>query len=917
MWLIFWIRRSEGGALGLEQAVLVLGLLNTLRFPLNLLALAMQSVNDCLVSTQRLGHYLLRETARPRSPEPAETATEVLVEEVICGWTATSHPDAFQLLLPRWAVPQGARVAILGAVGSGKSSLLAMLLGEMAMQKGSVALKGRVAFMAQSPWIQNASVRENILFGHPFKEEIYQQVLDAVVLRPDLDTWCDEDLTDIGERGINLSGGQKARVGLARCLYAAATDHVDTLLLDSPFAALDVITAQAVMEGLLQLTSSCTVLCTMSSHTHLLPHFSDVLIMEGGRMQASGTLADVKQHLSHLTYDTEPPEPKKAESSKPKEDPKPAGASAKKIMRSDQTRHTRPFSALGKFLGGSTSPRWGYLLAFPVLMIFLAGQICRAVVDMTLTQWAADLIDFTSPFIFMVALCLLLFLRIVSCSFLTQRATRLLHNSMFWRMLRAPVVSFFDVTTIGEICNKFSKDLDFADSQLPEFLTNLLSNSAQLAVIFVLAIVALPGFAGILLLMAFALLRVTRRSSSLLRALKGMEGATRSPIYSSFSETLAGLQTIRAWGLQERFRHEHLQRVKENGRFFFTAEMSSVWIMLRLELFTVVLIGSFSFMAVLFHGLQLHVDGPQIGIALVYAIQMTALFQRNAQLVMLVGQMLTACERVLSFEEVEQEPALVAPSDQDLMNWPEGSIEFEEVSMKYRDGDLVLKKASFTVDAGTRVGVCGRSGAGKSSLVAVLFRVVDPCHGAVRVDGVDIATLGLHTLRRNLSLIPQDPVIFSGSLRFNLDPFQQISEDEELLQALKKVGLVGLDLEMRIAEQGENLSQGQRQLLCIARVFAAPTRILVLDEATSAMDEQTDEFIKELLRTTWSEGHHTVLTIAHRLGTIIDYDKILVLASGEVAEFDTPQELRRRPKGHFAQMWREVMREKFETKASL
>eukprot|EP00913_Durusdinium_trenchii_P004308 g3995.t1 len=389
-----------------------------------------------------------------------------------------------------------------------------------------------------------------------------------------------------------------------------------------------------------------------------------------------------------------------------------------------------------------------------------------------------------------------------------------------------------------------------------------------------------------------------------------MEGATRSPIYSSFSETLAGLQTIRAWGLQdsdERFRHEHLQRVKENGRFFFTAEMSSVWIMLRLELFTVVLIGSFSFMAVLFHGLQLHVDGPQIGIALVYAIQMTALFQRNAQLVMLVGQMLTACERVLSFEEVEQEPALVAPSDQDLMNWPEGSIEFEEVSMKYRDGDLVLKKASFTVDAGTRVGVCGRSGAGKSSLVAVLFRVVDPCHGAVRVDGVDIATLGLHTLRRNF-----------GSLRFNLDPFQQISEDEELLQALKKVGLVGLDLEMRIAEQGENLSQGQRQLLCIARVFAAPTRILVLDEATSAMDSgtrqsmtlhcgrviKTDEFIKELLRTTWSEGHHTVLTIAHRLGTIIDYDKILVLASGEVAEFDTPQELRRRPKGHFAQMWR-------------
>jgi len=220
--------------------------------------------------------------------------------------------------------------------------------------------------------------------------------------------------------------------------------------------------------------------------------------------------------------------------------------------------------------------------------------------------------------------------------------------------------------------------------------------------------------------------------------------------------------------------------------------MAQIWIMLRLELFTVALIGSFSFMAVCFSRFQIFeavqaVDGPQIGIALVYGIQMTALFQRNAQLAMLVGQMLTACERVLSFEKVEQEPALTLASDQDLLQWPQGAIRFDQISMHYRDGDLVLKDVSFEVAAGSRVGVCGRSGAGKSSLIAVLFRVVDPCGGCVQIDGVDIRKVGLHTLRRNLSLIPQDPVIFSGSLRFNLDPFHQIQDDDHLLQVLTKV----------------------------------------------------------------------------------------------------------------------------------
>ncbi|CAE7274414.1 Abcc3 [Symbiodinium sp. CCMP2456] len=894
----------QDGELELSEAIMILGLLNTLRFPMNLLALSFATTQDCLVAAKRISAFLLLEESRRRAEAPrndpeysADAAHAAFAEGVVCCWDPTL---AFRLRITSCRLVRGSRVAILGPVGSGKTSFLSMLLDEMHLLQGSSFLDGRVAYLAQVPWIQNASLRANILFGLPMDEDIYDQTLEAAALQTDLEALLDGDLTDIGERGINLSGGQKARVGLARCLYAAATRNADVVILDSPFAALDTLTAQTVVEGLIRMTSGCTLVCAVSAHTHLLRNFERILIMSDGAILADGSPEELRQQVGNLPHaGTEPTQTKPIESMKsPSKAPRDA---SRRLMRADTVAQTFPLTALGKWLGGpgGCSQR-GLLIGVPICLIFLAGQGCRVITDVSLTEWAAGQSEFSTSLVLLAVLVVLSVLRITFCALASFRAARLLHNDMFWRLLRAPVTTYFDVVTTGEICNKLSKDLEFTDTQLPELLTQFLSNTSLLFIIFGLTIFAVPWFAAILCLLSTVFVMVAVQSGYLLRALQRFESASKSPIYTSFSETLSGLQTICAWGHQERFHEAHTKIMRQNLRFFHAASMSDIWLQFRLELLTVFIIGSFTFLAV---GLRSSIDGNTVGLALVYAIQMTAMFQRCTKLAILIGQMLTACERVLSFEKAPQEPDLVQPQDIKLHEWPQGSIAFNDVSVQYRDGDLVLKDVCFSANAGTRVGICGRSGAGKSSIVMALFRMVDPCGGRIMIDGIDIATVGVHTLRQNLAIIPQEPIVFSGSLRSNLDPFRRVLDDTVLTGALEQVGLQGLvkeaGLEMAIAEQGGNLSQGQRQLLCIARAFVRKNRIMVLDEATSSVDEQTDALIKNVLQAHWSQGHQqcTVLTVAHRLSTILDYDRILVLNKGEVVEFDAPAELLSRPGG--------------------
>lgn len=918
--VIFAVQLSQGVLIDGTLALMALGFLNTLRFPFNLFAASLAACQDGAVSCTRLRNFLVQPIVNEQPSGASETAL-IQVENASFAWSVQGRGQAFSLEVDRLNLEGCANVAVIGRVASGKSSLIAALLGEMEQTRGTRELRGRIAYMGQTPWIQNMSLRDNIVFGHAFERASYEQVLDAAALGPDLEVLKDGDLTEIGERGINLSGGQKARVALARCLYAVATGASDVMILDCPFDALDAPTGQRVYDGIAELAKNALVLCAMSAQVHLLPRFDQILVVEAGKISMVDgyakvasrypELVDSKSMAAAAATGSAGPIAQKGDKAAPKAGAKkPGGQRPSALARKDGAK-SGDVSArmllrhLGEAANGGQAA--GFFIFLGILAIFLAGQTCRIVSDVLLVDWASGRSGFEPAFVMLGACVVLLSLRVVSTCEVSRRASLAVHSRTFWCMLRAPVSEYFDVTTSGEIVNKFSKDLETGDSLLPETCMQFLSNSSQLATIGILSTYAIPWFAAVLAVLGIVFVFIGRQFVGISRDLKRLEGSTRSPVFNVFAETLSGLETIRAWKAQERFLQEFHRRAKHNLGFFFAAGLSESWVMARLEAISFSIIGAFAFSAVLMRG---NVEPQLVGLAMVYAIQLTAMLQRTVQLSIMINQQSTSLERVRSFESVPQEPALTMGADKALPKaWPHGEVSFEGVQMRYRGGDLVLDGISFTAAQGERIGICGRTGSGKSSLTSALFRIVELSGGAIRIDGMDISKLGLHTLRSKLSIIPQEPVIFSGSLRTNLDPFGSVGSDDALSAALRRVGLGDLlqggGLEMKVAQNGENLSQGQRQLLCVARVMVRPSRVTVLDEATSSMDAETDRAVQVALAEHWKSADgsgSTMLTVAHRLSTILDYDKILVLSFGQVAEFGRPSELLRNGGGAFSRM---------------
>ena len=405
--------------------------------------------------------------------------------------------------------------------------------------------------------------------------------------------------------------------------------------------------------------------------------------------------------------------------------------------------------------------------------------------------------------------------------------------------------------------------------------------------------------------------------------LKRLESVSRSPLFSALSETLVGLETIRAYNASERFLASHRVRMDFNHKFFYTFWMCTSWVTARLEAAT-----SFVLLAIAILAVNLGdvVSPVTLGLALSYSLMLTALFQRVVQVSIDMAVYMTSTERVMEYLEIDPEPNVITSSpnrdNNDSNNsvsggvkmspaWPaSGVVEFRNVWMKYRDNPPVLRGISFLSRAGERIGICGRTGAGKSSLMTALFRVAPLDGGQILLDGIDCARVPLQQLRSALAIIPQDPVLFTGNIRFQLDPFAQYP-DSALWAALDQVSMADFvrasqgKLEEIVLEGGENLSQGQRQLLCIARALIRKARVLVMDEGTSAVDPQTDDLIQKVLRGSANREGTTVLTIAHRLDTIIDFDRILVLGQGEVLEFDAPQSLLSNPDSVFSGMMRD------------
>ncbi|TRY93220.1 hypothetical protein DNTS_014361 [Danionella cerebrum] len=1141
-----YVLMDEGNVLDAQKAFVSLALFNILRFPLNMLPMLISSMVQASVSMKRLRVFLSHEELdddNVERPAIAGSSESIRITEGVFSWSKDDPPTLKRINV---CIPEGALVAVVGHVGSGKSSLLSALLGEMHKQEGSVSIKGSLAYVPQQAWIQNATLRDNILFGRESKESWYQKVVEACALLPDLEILPGGDLTEIGEKGVNLSGGQKQRVSVARAVYCNCAVY----LLDDPLSAVDAHVGKYIFDkvigpqGLLQGRTRVLVTHGLS----FLPQADLILVMVDGEITETGsytellgrqgafaeflrTYANKEQEELEDSMSEEGGEamddvgksevPRKGlenggpatllgqseislnaagtgKSPQKNETNDAAAATAKKIKSAESARLTEADKAnTGRV---KLSVFWEYMKAIGLplsifsIFLFFFHHLSSLGSNYWLSLWTDDpVVNNTQPNRKMrlgvygalgLSQGFAVFCYSISVSIGGILASRYLHQTMLYNVLRSPM-SFFERTPSGNLVNRFAKETDTIDSVIPSIIKMFMGSMFNVLSSCAVILIATPFVAIIIPPLGLLYFFVQRFYVASSRQMKRLESVSRSPVYTHFNETLLGTSVIRAFGEQQRFIRESDGRVDHNQKAYFPSIVANRWLAVRLEfvgncivtfaaLFAVMAreslspgimglsisyalqvtaslnwlvrmsseletnivavekvkeygdtekeaewrlehtdfpagwptvghieirnfglryrddlelaiydisvniaggekvgivgrtgAGKSSLTLGLFRIIEaaqgeIRIDGVNIaelglhelrsritiipqcsfyvtkygmtprawlavrlefvgncivtfaalfavmareslspgimGLSISYALQVTASLNWLVRMSSELETNIVAVEKVKEYGDTEKEAEWRLEHTDFPAGWPTvGHIEIRNFGLRYRDDlELAIYDISVNIAGGEKVGIVGRTGAGKSSLTLGLFRIIEAAQGEIRIDGVNIAELGLHELRSRITIIPQDPVLFSGSLRMNLDPFDGFT-DEEVWRSLElahlKSFVSGLPdkLNHECSEGGENLSLGQRQLVCLARALLRKTKILVLDEATAAVDLETDNLIQSTIRTQFEDC--TVLTIAHRLNTIMDYTRVLVLDKGQMAEFDSPSNL--------------------------
>ncbi|XGW29325.1 hypothetical protein V3C99_008832 [Haemonchus contortus] len=947
-----YVLSSSSHQLTPQVAFVSLTLFNQLRSPMTMIALLISQIVQVLVSNRRLKEYLVAEELDPSVVDREQRNGESAVEfhDFSATWTdgTGSHKTTNTLENINLSAKKGSFIAIVGQVGAGKSSLLSALLGEMGKLQGKIGLRGKVAYVPQQPWIQNMTVRDNILFGKPFDKRRYNQVLSACALKPDLKVLANGDLTEIGEKGINLSGGQKARVSLARAVYQDS----DIYLLDDPLSAVDAHVGRHIFEkvlgpdGLLRNKTRILV-------THRLSYIKiadEILVLRDGGIIENGRYDELMKQRGAFYKFVE--EYKSSTESEENDDNGSIGDSASINIEkstddvdisddlSDSGRKTSksvttsPFtmkSGKGELIkkeGVETGQvklsvyrlymkagtYWKCFLFFFFLGAFQLFQTLRSFwlsawsddydgqhKQKMATGWRLGIYGTLGTVESLSFLSSLVFLAFAGLS-----ASYNLHFPLLHNLLRSPM-SFFDTTPLGRILNRCAKDIEVVDMLLPMNLRYLAMCILQVLVTLIVIVISTPIFAVVivpLMVVYFFFLRFYVPTS---RQLKRLESTHRSPIYSQFGETIQGAASIRAFKKVEQFRSASGAIVDAFIRCKYSNIVANRWLAIRLELIGNLVIFFAALFAVISKELGWVTSPGIIGVSISYALNITEVLNFAIRQISEIEANIVAVERIDEYTNTPTEAPWEIPDRKPEPGWPWlGGVNFVDYSTRYREGlDLVLKGISADVNEGEKIGIVGRTGAGKSSFALALFRLIEPSSGKIVIDGVDISKIGLHDLRSNITIIPQDPVLFSGTLRFNLDPFRRNS-DVEIWKALEVAHLKPFisslhgALDYEISEGGENISVGQRQLVCLARAVLRNARVLVLDEATAAVDVTTDSLIQTTIRQEFT--HSTVFTIAHRLNTIMEYDRVMVLDNGRIIEFDSPQTLLEDRDSAFAKM---------------
>lgn len=912
-----------------------LATLRIIQEPIRLIPDLVANAIQVRISLDRIAKFLQEDELQPdavvRKDHWKTSDYAIEFEEATLTWDPDVAIPTLRNLTAK--IKHGQRVAVCGAVGCGKSSFIQAILGEMPKLSGLIRVNGTVAYVAQSAWIRSGTFRDNILFGKPMDKERYRKTLRACALDKDIENFPHGDLTEIGERGMNVSGGQKQRMQLARAVY----QNADIYLLDDPLSAVDAHTAASLFNGCIMDALEGKTVILVTHQVEFLPAVDSILLLRDGEiwqaghyneLRSEGTafeeLVTAHEEVMGGMSENSSLEHKATAQNSDKEQLQKMPSRSRSRREEDAIQLARAKQNASqlteqeeKEIGSTGSKAYvdylkqanGFLLLFLSIitqLVFVLGQVAS-------NWWMASNVDnpavSNAKLLFIYSTIALttgffVFFRSAFLAMLGVEASRSFFEGMISSLFRTPM-AFFDSTPTGRILSRVSSDFSILDMDVAfafgfsiaasmNALTNVAVNTS---ITWQILFIVIP------FIYAARKLQLYYLASA--RQIMRINGTTKAPIVNHFAEAIAGGSTIRAFKKQADFAVENLSLIDANASPFFHSFAAIEWLILRLEfLSATVLVASALFIVLLPEG---HINPGFAGMAISYGLSLNISVVFGVQHQCNLSNTIISVERIKQYMNLVSEAPAVIPNKRPSLHWPStGRVELENLQVRYRSNSpLVLRGITCIFQGGQKVGVVGRTGSGKTTLIGSLFRLVEPAGGRILIDGIDISTIGLHDLRSRLGIIPQEPTLFRGTVRFNLDPIDEHS-DAEIWEALDKCQLGDIirtkpeRLDALVADDGENWSVGQRQLFCLGRALLKHSRVLVLDEATASIDNNTDAILQRILRREFSDC--TVVTVAHRIPTVIDSDAVMALHDGKMAEFDEPKKLLEDPSSLFAKL---------------
>ncbi|GAB1227961.1 hypothetical protein ENUP19_0365G0023 [Entamoeba nuttalli] len=870
----------------IETVYSCMAIFNCIKLPFQSFGYLIACLTTIKVSLTRIKNFLLTPELKP-IPVSTKPDSEYAIEMNDVCYKFPDGETAFSC--DELKIKKGELVCVLGSVGSGKSSFVLSILNELEKSEGECIINGSVTYGSQTAWLMNTTVRENICFLSPYKKEHYDESTHNACLTRDLQILRGGDMYEVAERGANLSGGQRQRISIARALYNAK----DIVIFDDPLSAVDFQVGSFIFEHAIEKQLANKTRIIVTNQTYFIDKADRIIVIEDKKIAFNGSIEALRNSNLEASQFVKTVSAKKKDNNKKeeqKQETTPQDVCETVMEEEHRERGRVAWSVYGKYL------RFGGILFFLICMIpFIMRTGALVCYNYFISQWSNGIDDshlqgdtkwfyahcyaYASEFI-------LMYITITAMIWFGASASKFLHMDLIKRIFKTKL-GFFDVTPLGRIVNYFSRDFHLIDSKIPsqidQFIGQCCSLLATFIIIFMASYILIPIV--VIVIIVFLIFHTFFIKASI--EMQRLEGLTRSPIFIHFDQTLLGLATIRTSNGQETFLNALIKKMKNNTLSYYTLQMAKIWYSQRLEWmgFT---ISTLTVLILVILKCWFNVDTGMASVALMNVTSIPASICIFAQNIVELEITMQSTERVLQLQNipVEETKEVIQNYQEIPEDWPkEGKIELKGYQFRYREGlPLVLKGVDAVINDKEKIGIVGRTGSGKSTMMAGLFRIEEPAGGSILVDGIDTTTIPMHTLRSRMCILPQEATMFSGTIRENLDPTFQKS-DEEMKHVLELVN-VNKELDYVVTENGENFSLGERQMICMARALLKGAKILIMDEATASIDIQTDIMIQEMVRKNFKNC--TTLTIAHRLHSIMDSNRVMVFDDGHLMEMDTP-----------------------------